>query len=167
MSYVNRMGYRLQNWFKALTRGQEKHEKFFVNSNGKMVEHEGLARKCLSAECPAWEKRSEVHFPVNLAVQYGEDIPQIYPDFVLNISKGDVCIITDRPLPEGSIITMHFYIPPHEKLLGEFNGEVIIEGQPASCTKCMYVRFFDVSAENMQQLEGFLEGKRSLLNISA
>jgi hypothetical protein len=161
------MGYRLQGWFNALTRRQEKYDKFFVNSNGKMVEHEELARECMSRECPACEKRTEVLFPVNLAVQYSEDMPQIYRDFVLNISKGDVCITTDRPLQEGSIITMHFYIPPHEKLLGEFKGEVIVGNQTDSCLKCMYVKFFDVSAENMQRLEDFLEGKRSLLNISA
>jgi hypothetical protein len=160
------MGYRLQSWFNALTRRQKKHDKFFVNNNGKMIEHEELVRECLSTECLACEKRTEVHFPVNLAVQYGEDIPQIYRDFVLNISNGDVCITTDRPMQEGSIIIMHFYIPPHEKLLGEFKGEVVVGSQTDSCPKCMYVKFFDVSAENMQRLEDFLEGKRSLLDIS-
>ena len=167
MSFVNRMGYRLQSWFNALTKRPEKHDKFFVNSNGRMIEHEELARECLSAECPAYEKRIEVRFPVNLAVQYSEDIPQIYRDSVLNISNGDVCITTDCLLQEGSIITMHFYIPPHEKLLGEFKGEVMAANQTNLCSKCMYVKFFNVSAENMQRLEGFLEGKRPLLNISA
>jgi len=167
VSFINRMGYRLQSWFKVLTRGQDKHDKFFVNSNGEMFEQEALAHECLSSGCPACEKRIEIRFPVNLAVQYGEDIPEIYRDFVLNISNGDVCIRTDRPLQEGSIIIMHFYIPPHEKLLGEFKGEVMVANQTNLSSQCMYVKFFDVSAENMQRLEDFLEGKRSLLNLTA
>lgn len=161
------MEYRFQGWLQALTRRQEKYDKLFVNSNGKMVEYEALARKCLSCECPVREKRIEVRFPVNLAVQYGEDMPQIYRDFVLNISNSDVCIITDRPLQDGAIISMHFYIPPHEKLLAEFKGEVNTGDQPDVCPNCMHVKFFDVPEEHIQQLEGFLEGKRSLLNIAA
>ncbi len=167
MSFFNRMEYRFQSWFNALTRRQEKYDKFFVNSNGKMVEYEALARKCMACECPAREKRIEVCFPVHLAVQYGEDMPQIYRNFILNISNSAVCIITDHPLQEGSILTMHFYIPPHEKLLGEFKGEVNAGDQADSCPNCMHVKFFDVSAESMQRLEDFLEGKRALLNIAA
>ncbi len=151
------MGYHLQCWFDALTREQENHDKLFVNSHGKMTEYES----------PAHKMRADVHFPVTLAVRFGEDMPQIYQHFVLNISKGGVYIITDRPLQEGSIVIMHFYIPPQEKLLGEFKGEVIAVKQKNLCPEGMHVKFFDVSAENMQRLDDFLEGKRSLLNISA
>jgi hypothetical protein len=49
VSYINRMGYRLRRWFDALTRGQEKHDKFFVDSKGKIAEYEG----------PACEKRAD------------------------------------------------------------------------------------------------------------
>jgi len=151
------MGYRLRCWLSALAERQEDHDKLFVDSNGEMTGYGGQDR----------EKRSDIRFPVNLAVQYGEDIPHIYRDFVLNISKGGVYIVTDSPLQKHSIIIMHFYIPPHEKLLGEFKGEVVAVNQTDSYPRGMHVEFFDVSAENMQRLEGFLEGKRSLLNISA
>lgn len=151
------MGYRLHSWFEALTKGQQEQDKFFVDNEGKMVEVEGALR----------EKRTDIRFPVNLAVRYGQDEPQIYQDFVLNISKGGVYIITDRLLPEGSIIIMHFFIPPHEKLLAEFKGEVVGVNQSELYPQGMHVEFFDIAETSMRRLEDFLEGKRSLLNISA
>ena len=157
MSYINRMGYRLHSWFESLLKEGERQDKFFVDNDGKMVEVEGALR----------EKRTDVRFPVNLAVRYGEDEPQVYQDFVLNISKGGVYIITDRLLPEGSIIIMHLFIPPHEKLLAEFRGEVVGVNQSELYPQGMHIEFFDVEEANMQRLEDFLEGKRSLLNVSA
>lgn len=157
MSYINRMGYRLHSWFEELTKERERHDKFFVENDGKMVEVEGSLR----------EKRTDVRFPVNLAVRYGQDEPEVYQDFVLNISKGGVYIMTDRLLPEGSIIIMHFYIPPHEKLLAEFRGEVVGVNRSELYPQGMHVEFFDVSEASIKRLEEFLEGKRSLLNISA
>lgn len=114
-----------------------------------MVEIEGSLR----------ERRSDIRFPVSLAVRYGLDEPQVYQDFVLNVSKGGVYIVTDETLPEGSIIIMHFFIPPHQKLLAEFRGEVIAVNQTDLYPRGMHVEFFDVPEADMQQLEDFLEGK--------
>lgn len=151
MSYINRIGYLLQRWLISPAREQGNHDKCFVDNHGEMVEYEGSDS----------EARSHVRFPVQLAVRYGEDVPYVYQDFILNISKGGVFIMTGQPLQEGTIIIMHFFIPPHEKLLGEFNGEVVAVDQ-----KGMHVEFFDVSDESMKRLEGYLEGNRSLLDIT-
>jgi len=156
VSYINRMGYRLQSWFEALWSEQERRDKFFVDNDGKMVEVGGTFQ----------EKRTDIRFPVNLAVRYGEGDPKVYENFVLNISKGGVYIITEQPLPKGAIIVMHFFVPPQQKLLAEFAGEVVGINQSELYPPGMHVEFFDVRPESVSRLEGFLEGKRSLLNVS-
>ena len=156
VSYINRMSYRLQSWLDTLTRPAVRQDKFYVDNDGQMVEVQGSFR----------EKRTDVRFPVNLAVRYGEEDPEIYQDFVLNISKGGVYIITDRPLPMGSIIVMHFFVPPQQRLLAEFTGEVVAVNENELYPQGMHVEFFNIKEESIRQLESFLEGKRSLLNIS-
>lgn len=150
------MSYRLQSWFEGLAKELEKRDRLFVDNEGKMVEVGGEFQ----------ERRSDVRFPVNLAVRYGENEPQVYENFVLNISKGGVYIITDQPLPEGAIIIMHFFVPPQQKLLAEFKGEVVGVNTSDLYPCGMHVEFFDTPTESWRRLEGFLEGKRSLLNIT-
>lgn len=130
-------------------------DKLFVDKGGEIDEFAGKERK-------------HVRFPVCLAVKYGEDVPEACADFILNISKGGVFIKTDRPLKNGSKITMHFYIPPEEKLLGEFEGEVVglspgIPPLPGG----MHVKFVNCSEEDMKRLEDFLEEKKHLVDKEA
>ncbi len=84
-------------------------DKVFVNMGGKVDEF--ISDK---------DKPKHVRFPVKLAVKLDVKFPEFfyYSDFILNLNKGEVYIKTDSSLPKGSLIIMHFYIPPEEKLLG-------------------------------------------------
>jgi hypothetical protein len=57
-----------------------------------------------------------VRFPVKLAVKIEEEFPEFfyYSDFVLNLNNGEVYIITDSQIHKGSLLIMHFYIPPEK-----------------------------------------------------
>jgi hypothetical protein len=89
-------------------------DKYFLDKSGKAEEY-----------IQGFKKRKQVHFPLCLAVKYGNDVPLECPNFLLNTSKGKVFVETDRPLPMGSDVILHFYIPPEAKLLSEFKGKVI------------------------------------------
>lgn len=155
MGIINRLIYRFGNWSSTFLRPREPHEKLYIDHHGEV-----------SGAFDGSERRAHVRFPVNLAVRYGDSIPLIYEDFVLNLSKGGVYIITDHPLPPGSIITMHFFIPPEQKLLGEFNGEVVQAKRAPGYPDGMHVAFFDLGSEELNRLEAYLEEKRPLLNIN-
>lgn len=114
------------------------------------------------------EKRRHIRFPVCLSVKYGENIPDICADFILNISKSGVFIHTDTALKVGSRIIMHFYIPPDKKLLAEFTGEVVaVNTDNSSYPAGMHVKFLTVSQEDLKRLEDFLEEKKHLIDETA
>lgn len=111
------------------------------------------------------DRRRHVRFPVRLTVRCGEGAPRDYEDFILNISRGGVFIQSGRPFETGTRLVMHFYIPPEEKLLAEFRGEVVGvspggPGRPLG----MHVRFLEVSEKDLKRLEDFLEERRHLVD---
>jgi len=110
------------------------------------------------------EKRKHVRFPVELAVRYGEDAPVAYDSFVLNISQHGVFILTDKPFPEGTILVMHFFIPPESKLLAELRGEVRKINTSDAYPQGMHIEFFQYSETEIQTLNNFLEEKKHLLD---
>lgn len=113
------------------------------------------------------ERRRHVRFPLCLAVKYGIDVPESCADFILNLSRGGVFIKTSSPVPRGERLTMHFYIPPHEKLLGEFTGEVVaVNSSDPAYPLGMHVKFVDCDPEEMKKLEEYLEEKRHLVDKS-
>jgi hypothetical protein len=88
-----------------------------------------------------------------------------FQDFVLNISKGSVFIKTDKQIPKGSRVVMHFYIPPEVQLLGEFEGKVVeADLNDLNYFKGFYVKFIDHSDDELKRLEEFLEEKRHLVD---
>lgn len=105
-----------------------------------------------------------VHFPVSLAVRHGEELPVVYEDFSLNLSRGAAFIETEEPLSEGSELILHFYIPPEKKLLAEFKGEVATANSGPSHPHGMYILLYDWPSNSLQQLEGYLDGHRHLLD---
>jgi hypothetical protein len=128
-------------------------DKYFVDKKGRAEEHiKGSIRK------------KDVHFPLCLAVKYGDSVPFECPDFLLSISKGKVFVETDSPLPEGSRVTLHFYIPPNAKLLAEFKGRVIRPPRNALKTNGSYIKIHDFFHAKLHALEQFLEEKRHLVD---
>lgn len=128
-------------------------DKVFVDRRGVVEEFAGT------------EKRRHVRFPLCLAVKYGEEVPLVCADFTMNISKGGVYIMTDNPLPKGAKITMHFYIPPQEKLLGEFEGKVVgVNLDDPAYPRGMHVKFMDVNENALSRLEDYLEENRHLVD---
>lgn len=113
------------------------------------------------------DRRRHVRFPVELAVRYGEDAPVAYDCFVLNTSRQGVFISTNRPYPEGTILVMHFYIPPHSKLLAELKGEVRSINTSDRYPQGMHIEFFQYAEEDMQRLSDYLEEKKHLLDTNA
>ena len=111
------------------------------------------------------ERCKHVRFPVFVAIKYGERKCFAFQDFVLNISKGSVFIRTDKQIPEGSGIILHFYIPPEVKLIGEFTGEVIAANpDDLNYSEGLYVKFIDHSDDELNRLGEFLEEKRHLVD---
>jgi len=113
------------------------------------------------------DRRRHVRFPVELAVRYGEDAPVAYDNFVLDITKRDVFIITDEPYPEDTILVMHFYIPPDSKLLAELKGEVKETNTAGRYPQGMHIEFFQNPEEDIQGLNDYLEERQHLLDKNA
>ena len=113
------------------------------------------------------KKRWHVRFPVELAVRYGEEAPVLYHSFVLNTSRQGVFVTTDSPLPEGTILTMHFFIPPDSKLLAELKGEVVKSNAPNRDLSGMHIEFFQSAEKDIQRLNDYLEEKQHLLDRNA
>ena len=113
------------------------------------------------AEASLSQNRFEhVRFPLCLALEYGDTVEEC-PDFVLNIDRGEVVIRKGLPLEEGSTVLLHFYIPPREKLLGEFKGKVkkveVDRGK-------VYVKITGRNKRGLERLDEYLMGKRHLVD---
>ena len=67
-------------------------------------------------------------------------------------------------MPEGSRVTLHFYIPPKAKLLAEFKGRVIRLPRNALKTNGSYIKIHDFFHTKLHKLEQFLEEKRHLVD---
>lgn len=131
-------------------------DKLYFDSHGKVIEWEGH------------EQRKEGRFPVCLSVVYHGHATESCADFILNISKSGVFVLTREPLPIGTELTLRFYIPPEEKLLSEFEGIVAgVNTDNPKVPKGMHVKFIGCSPEDLKRLEDFLDGKRHLLDIKA
>ncbi len=114
------------------------------------------------------DKPIHIRFPVKLAVKLDGKFPEFfnYSDFILNLNKGEVCIKTDSPLPKGSLLIIHFYIPPEEKLLGEFKGKVVgIDRNNNIYSQAMCVKFTGNFEEDMIRFVAYIEEKKHLVDI--
>jgi hypothetical protein len=61
---------------------------------------------------------------------------------------------------------MHFYIPPEEKLLGEFRGKVIdVNRNNYSYPQGMYVKFVGSFKDDMKRFVDYLEEKQHLIDF--
>jgi len=111
------------------------------------------------------EKPVLVPFPVCLAIRFGDNIRTECPDFVLNIEKSWVFIKSDEPLPVGTSLMLHFYIPPEDKLLAEVKGRVIqVNNVLKAFPKGMLVHFSFFSKGPMRALEAYFERKKLLVD---
>ncbi len=129
-------------------------DKFFICREGEVDEYSADKERC-----------KHVRFPVFVAIKYGERMCYAFQDFVLNISKGSVFIRTDKQIPEGSGIMLHFYIPPEVKLIGEFAGKVVEANlDDLNYSEGLYVKFIDHSDDELRRLEEFLDEKRHLVD---
>ena len=129
-------------------------DKFFVCREGEVDEYLVVKERC-----------KHVRFPVFVAIKYGERTCYAFQDFVLNISKGSVFVKTDKQIPKGSRIMMHFYIPPEIQLLGTFEGKVVEANlDDLNYSEGFYVKFIDHSDDELKRLGEFLEEKRHLVD---
>ena len=76
---------------------------------------------------------------------------------------GGMFTISERPFPRGSILHIHFFIPPEEKLLGAFVGEVAGVNLSSRQPHGMHIRLLGYSAD-MKQLIAYLEERLPLLD---
>jgi hypothetical protein len=154
MGFLDRQGFLLGNLIKRLFSLDNTGEKTVIGHNGEADEMNSKS-----------ERRKHVRFPVSLAVQHGQEWPQLYQDFVLNASKGGVFIQCDKPFPPETILVLHFYVPPEERLLAEFNGEVVEVSSGEERPVGMHVKFFHYSDEDMNRFLAYLEERQDLLDI--
>lgn len=108
-----------------------------------------------------------VRFPVKLAVKVEEEFPEFfyYSDFILNLNKGEVFVLTDSPIPRDSVLKMHFYIPPEEKLLGEFEGKVMGINHDNNYPQGIFVKFTGDFENDMIIFTDYLDEKKHLVDI--
>lgn len=131
-------------------------DKLFFDSHGKLVEWNGN------------EQRKDIRFPVCLSVVYHGHSTESCADFILNISKRGVFVLTKNPLPIGTSLTLKFYLPPEEKVLSEFEGVVAgVNTDDARFPKGMHVKFTATTPEDLKRLEDFLEERRHLIDTKA
>lgn len=130
-------------------------DKIFLDKGGEIEEVDGNT-----------DKRTHVRFPVCLEVVFNGKETDECSDFILNIGRGGVFIMTERPLKTGSDIYLKFYIPPSETL-SVFEGLVIGVNTDSRYPKGMHVKFINCSKDDLKRLEEFLEGKRHLLDEEA
>ncbi len=129
-------------------------KKFFLDTGGNMQEMTAID-----------DDPKLIPFPVYLAVKYGDNIYEEYHDFILNITKSCVFVRTESPLPEGTSLIMHFYIPPEYKLLSEIKGRVqVITQKNADYPKGMLIKFGFFSRNELKNLEYYVEGKKHLID---
>ncbi|MBI5099156.1 MAG: PilZ domain-containing protein [Nitrospirae bacterium] len=128
-------------------------EKYFIDKKGRAEEY-----------FQDTNKTKQVNFPLCLAVKYGDEVPMECPDFLLSTKKGKVFIETDSPLPKGSEVVMHFYIPPHIKLLSELKGKVIHSQRRVHDVKGNLIKIRDFTHRKLRKLEDYLEEKRHLID---
>lgn len=127
-------------------------DRIFIDRGGKVEEYAGK------------ENRRNIGFPVCLQLKY-KDVTLTCYDFILNMSKSGIFIRTDTDLDPGTRVFMRFYIPPGEKLLGEFSGTVIgADGDGRFYPRGLSVKLVDYEPDDLQKFEDFLEGKRHLFD---
>ena len=111
------------------------------------------------------ESPRRVPFPVYLAVKYGDNVLVEYHDFILNIDESWIFVSTESPIPKGTSLTMHFYIPPEYKLLSEVKGRVQTTNQNhADYPKGMFIKFGFFSRYALNDLQYYVEGKKNLID---
>ncbi len=130
-------------------------DKLFLDSHGEIIEWDG------------GDRRERVRFPVCLSVECKGCNNESCADFILNISKSGVFVMTDRPFEKGAQVTLRFYIPPEEKALSEFEGVVVGENTNPVYPRGMHIRITGSSPGDLKRLEDFLEGRRHLIDIEA
>ncbi len=128
-------------------------DRFFIDRGGRVEEYAGK------------RNRRTVGFPVCLYLKYGKDETLICYDFILNISKSGIFIRTGADLDHGARVFMRFYIPPGERLLGEFSGTVIGANRDSRFyPRGISVRFAGNEPGELQKFNDFLEGRRHLFD---
>ncbi len=131
----------------------ETTEKIFVDKGGQLREYKVSGNSTL------------VPFPVSLAIKYGDNIAEEYPDFILNISESWVFVNTESVISKGTSLLMHFYIPPEDKLLAEIKGKVSgVNRDNAGYPKGMLIKCALFSRKQVQSLENYLEEKKHLID---
>lgn len=127
-------------------------DKLFVDKGGEVQEFEGK------------DKRKQVRFPVCLSIKYSGKEFAACSDFILNISKAEIFILSENPLDKGAELTLVFEIPD-EKVLCRLEGEVVgVNTNDPRYPKGMQVQFVNHSAEDLKRLEDCLEGKTHLVD---
>jgi hypothetical protein len=104
-----------------------------------------------------------VPFPICLAIWHIKDVMTSCPNFIVNIEERWVYVKTDRPLPVGTSVLMHFYIPPEEKLLARIGGAVApLDQNGKQYQEGMLIKFGLFSRGETERLADYVEGKRPL-----
>jgi hypothetical protein len=120
-------------------------------------------------QVPAENDKSRlVSFPVCLAIKHGDSVSAECPDFILNTDESWVFVRSETPLPGGTQVIIHFYVPPEIKLLAEIQGTVSTMSRGnVAYQKGMLIKFSPVSRETIKLLEGYIEGKKHLIDRKA
>lgn len=126
-------------------------DKYFIDKKSRAEEH-----------IPGEKEHKQVHFPLCLAIQYGNEILDC-PDFLLNSSKGKLFVETETPFEAKTKVKLHFYIPPQTKLLAEFNGKVIDQRKVNNVNGTL-IKISDIFHRKLHKLEDYLEEKNHLID---
>jgi len=112
--------------------------------------------------------KKDVPFPLCLAIRTDEAVMTSCPNFVVDVSGLRVFVQTDSPLPIGTQVLMHFYIPPEEKLLARIRGSVApLDPDSKYYQTGMLISFNLFSRRETERLENYIQEKRHLVNVRA
>lgn len=112
--------------------------------------------------------KKDVPFPLCLAIRSDEEVMATCPNFVVDVTERKVFVWTNSPLPIGTPVLMHFYIPPEEKLLARIRGAVApLDADSRYSQSGMLVKFGLFSRRETERLESYIQGKRHLVSVRA
>lgn len=131
-------------------------DKLFLDKEGRVLEFQGK------------DRRTEVRFPVCLRVEHDDYTNEACADFILNIGRHGVYIMTKNPYEKGTKLRLRFCIPPEDKVLSVVEGVVVgINNDNPLFPRGMHVKLTGCDDEDLKRLEEFFEGKRHIVDEMA
>jgi hypothetical protein len=133
----------------------------FISFMGKIFVAQNSS--CEEFFSPGGQNR-KVSFPLHVLVSPKGGLNRSYASFILNVAWGGIFLLTDQPLPKGSVVFTKLLIAPDSKVLADFVGLVLGSQGPGQKYPGMFIKFIDFGQQEMNKLVACLEEKVHLVD---